>query len=110
MTDQEAKQQEQRITKFRELEKLRDEIRGAISMVTEPWKDGPHGQGPFTGNTRESRRVRSIEIRFTPTLGGAPAVETKIENLGIEACALGRFLEGQLRERLALVLAEMEKV
>jgi len=110
MEQKELNHQVGRIIKYRELEKIRNEIHAALKAVTEPWKDGPHGVGPFTGNTRESRQVESMFIIFTSTRGGAPGVDIKITNLHIEASGLGRALETMLNAKLAEVNAAMEKV
>jgi hypothetical protein len=110
MKEQEVKTQMARISKFRELEKVRDEIYAAIEAITKDQPDGPCGQGPFTGNTRESRQVQSLHFVFTPTRGGASAVEMKISGLHIEAWGLGKALESMLREKLAEITAAMEKL
>ena len=111
MDEQEVKMQMGRVTKYRELEKVRDEIYAALKAVTEPWKDtGPHGQGPFTGNTRESRQVESMHICFTPTRGGAPAVNMSISGLHIEAWELGRAIEAMLRAKLEPINATIAKL
>lgn len=100
MTEQEAGLQRNRIVAFNKLDELRQKTYAALKIVTEPWKDGPSGQGPFTGNTRESRKVHSMQINFTATRGTSPAVELKIYDLDIEASELGQFIEAQLRTRL----------
>ena len=110
MKEQDVKESMARISKYRALETLRDEISLALKKVTEPWAEGPSGQGPFTGNTRESRKVRSMIIRFTETLGGAAGVELEIPKMHIEAWELGQALEAMLREKLNAVNDAMEKL
>jgi hypothetical protein len=111
MKESDVKQQMARITQFNALKKVRDEMYAAITKITEDWKDtGPCGQGPFTGNTHESRRVRSMHIYFSETLGGAPCVEIEIPNMHISAWDLGRAMEAMLRTKIEQLNAEMEKV
>lgn len=110
MKELEVKEQMARISKYRDLEKVRDETDFAIKQLTEPWESGPCGQGPFTGNTRESRQVRSIHIWFSPTRGGAPEVDMCIRGLRIEAWELGKDLEAMLQVKLDAIHAEMEKL
>jgi hypothetical protein len=111
MIEQEVKEQMGRITRYRELERIRNEMYAALTKVTEDWKGiGPSDQGPFTGNTRESRRVRSMHVWFTKTQGGADAVDIEIPTMHIEASALGQSLASMLRAKIASIEAEMEKI
>lgn len=110
MKEHEVKEQMERITKYRALERVRDEIYTALKAVTEPWKNGPCEQGPFTGNARESRQVRSMHIQFTATRGGAAAVNMEITNMHIEASELGEALQAMLLSKLEAVTAEMERI
>ena len=110
MDEQELKMQMGRVTKYRELEKVRNEIYAAIKAVTKDQKDGPCGQGPFTGNTRESRKVRSMHICFTATRGGAPAVDMDIGDMHIEAWELGKAIEAMLWAKLEPINAEIAKL
>lgn len=111
MKEHEAKEHMARIVKFRELEKYRDEIRGALTKVTEDWKEtGPHGQGPFTGNHRESRMVSSMHINFTATRGGAPPVDLSINGMHIEAWELGAALKKMLQAKIDVLNEEIEKL
>jgi len=102
--------QETRVAKYRALDHTRNEIYAAIKAVTEDDPSGPCGQGPFTGNMRESRQVASMMLHFSPTRGGAPAVDMSVAHLNIEASELGRFIEARLRAKLELVNAEIEKL
>lgn len=111
MTAQEAKFQADRIFKYDKLKKLRDEAYEVRARLTEEWKEnGPCGQGPFTGNTRESRKVNQLHIMFSRTRGGAREVEIKINNISIEASRLGRFLVSEVEARIASITAEIEKL
>lgn len=110
MKEREVKEQMARITKYRELEKVRDQIRSALDAVTKPWPTGPCEQGPFTGNTRESRQVRTMRIWFTATRGGAEPVDLEIDHMHIEAWELGRAIQSMLQAKLDLANAEMEKI
>lgn len=110
MTNQEADNFEKRISRFRELEKLRSEMYSALDMITAGDPTGPCGQNPFTGNTRESRQVLDMTIVFSPTRGGAPPVKMTISNPHIEASGLGQALQSLIRAKIALVTQEMDKV
>lgn len=110
MKAHEAEEQTARLLKYRQLEGILAEIRAALETVTEPWPNGPCGQGPFTGNTRESRRVKFMHIEFTETRGGAPPASVTISPLHIEASALGVHLANMLREKMTLIRGEMEKI
>lgn len=102
--------QKKRLAAYEKLTERRQKIVKALRALTDAWPHGPHGQGPFTGNMRESRQVEDIHIVFTPTLVGSPAVETDVFDLGIEAWDLGKFLEGKLREKLAVIDKEIEQI
>lgn len=112
MDEIESKLQAGRLAKYLELDRRRTEIYDALeALSSRPWaKTGPCGQGPFTGNTRESRRVESMEILFTSTRGGSPAVATSLRALRFEAYELGRALESMLTAQLDAVNAEMKKL
>ena len=110
MNEQEAKLQSDRVEKFRKLDAVKTQIREAITKITEDCPTGPNGSGPFTGNTRESRRIQSMHLKFTATRGGAHAVELEIPELYIEANELWRAVEAMLRAKLKLVIEEIEKL
>lgn len=111
MTKTEALQSERSLKEFYRLEKLRDEAYASLKVIREGGKDtGPCGQGPFTGNTRESRQVEGAVIDFTPTQGGGRAVSLKLIDLYISAWDLGKYLESQLQRRIDLINAEMDKI
>ncbi len=109
MKTHEALEQEMRIEKYRILESIRTDITKAIDKINEPWPDtGPHGKGPFTGNSRETRKVKSLTIAFSKTLGGSAPVEIEIHNLYIPAPEFGEILEILLKEQLEIVNREIE--
>lgn len=110
MTHAEAKKQEERLAKFRELDARRREINEALHKLTRPWPAGPCEQGPFTGNTRESRQIASLQINFTRTRGGASEVSERLDNLLVEACEFGGMLQAMLRKQLAALDAEIDKL
>ena len=102
MKIEELRVQQQRLERYQKLAAIRQEIQTALDIIKEPWTEtGPDGQGPFTGNTRESRKVLSVKIQFSATLGGACPVSIEIPAMPISAWDLGRALEGLLRAKLA---------
>lgn len=107
MTPIDLQIQSERIAKFRRLEERALNIRWALAAMEEP---KVQGSGPFTGNTRESRRVDAMRLCFSPTLGGAPAVELDLNALNISASSFGMWLERELRSQLESVTAEQEKL
>jgi hypothetical protein len=109
MNHREATEIEYRLKVYRALEKREEELLTAIEQITTNRTDDPNQTGPFTGNTRETRRIDSIHIGFTATLGRSPPVEMEIFNLGIEARLFGQALLVLLREKLEEVRNEMEK-
>lgn len=112
MKEHEVKEQMARITQYRALEELRNKLlKAQRALTSEDWKEkGPEGQGPFTGNFRESRQVDYVHLYFTPTRGGAAAVDLRIYELGLEAHELGSFLWEHLCKKIEAVTAEMEKL
>ena len=110
MNEAEALLQAKRIERFKKLDAARREIEASLKTITEPWPEGPSGQGPFTGNTRESRNVISMQITFSCTQGGASPVGMVLQNLNISAHDFGKLLEGMLRERLGWVTKEIEEL
>lgn len=111
MNSQEQKLQLERTETYSRLEKKRDKLYAALEAVTADWKGvGPCDQGPFTGNARESRQVESMHIKFTPTRGGAPAVELEIKNMYIEAYELGNALKEMLQDKIDQINAAMKKI
>lgn len=110
MNEGELKYQMDRASKYRALDQKRSEIYSVLKAITEKDETGPCGQGPFTGNIRESRQVAYMRIGFSCTRGGAPPVEIYLADLHIEARALGRALESMLREALAPINEAIDKL
>lgn len=110
MTSQDATHQSERLKKFRQLDELHTQTYAAMQKIRAGDPEGPHGQGPFTGNTRESRLVESLDIQFSPTRGGAPKTSLSLADLHIEAYEFARALLSMLEARLALLQAEMDKL
>jgi hypothetical protein len=110
MNAAEFKQQQDRIAEYQRLREYRDEVQKCLDAITEPDSDGPCGQNPFTGNTRESRRVTRIAFDFSPTRGGAPEVSRSLNYPHIEAHALGIALADMLRAKLSEVDAKITKL
>lgn len=111
MNEQEAAQQTLRINKFKELERARDNAYCALAKITEDWKEtGPCGQGPFTGNTRESRRITGMSIRFSTTRGGSSPVEIVIADMEIEAHEVGQMLALMLERKIMVLSAEIDQI
>ena len=101
MTEQEYIAIRERLSKYGKLCKARDELYKAREVITRPWTEtGPCGQGPFTGNTRESRRIDSMSIKFTATRGGSPPVGEDIFNLHIEAWDFAKAVVGLIDDKL----------
>lgn len=111
MTRQELLLSEQRALRYRAIEIIRDEVREALQKITEPWKEtGPHGQGPFTGNARESRQVKGVCFQFTPTRGGSPEVSLSVNGMHIEAWEVGKAFESLLRTKLDALNKQLDEV
>lgn len=99
-----------RLEKYKKLKDALGLAYSALEKFTKDWPHGPHGQGPYTGNTRESRQIKSMTIQFTPTRGGSEAVEDSITDMHIEAWEVGRALAGMIKKRIETIEAEMEKI
>jgi hypothetical protein len=110
MTHPEMKLLEERGAKFRQLNERRIQINILLEKITAHDPTGPHGQGPFTGDTRESRLIDTLSIDFSPTFGGSPAVSQYLLGLNIRASVFGNFLEQQLRAELAKVEQAMLEI
>ncbi len=108
MKPHEIELMQKRMDEYRRLEKRCDEIRFAINEITRGDPTGPCEQGPFTGNTRESRQISMIDISFTATLGGAKPVNMHLEKLFIHAGSFGDALKKMLEQELAKVVVAME--
>lgn len=115
MNEHEVAQQKKRLETYDRLRERRSEIREALDLVTGQRRIAPDTNPkdinfPFTGNTRESRRVLALNIDFTSTLGTAPPMSLKLEDLNIPAWEFGRFLETCLKAQLDAINAEIEKL
>jgi len=110
MNDQDYNISEQRNAKYKKLREEKAEIYETIRLITENDKNGPDGQGPFTGNTRESRQIKSIHINFSRTRGGTVEVDKFVGPLNIEAWEFKEFLESKLRAKLKIIEEEIEKL
>ncbi len=97
MTDTEANIERNRLAKFSQLSDLRRLTHEALAMIRADDVNGP--QGPFTGNTRESRDVEALRIFFSKTNGGAPAVEMTVHNLGIAEASQPHLRLGPRRRK-----------
>lgn len=107
MNYQEVKVLEQRLKKYRDLEAARAEVQMALDVMDQK---GEFHAPPFTGNTRESRRVLGLTIRLSATQGGEKPTEVELRDLGVSAWLFGDNLKQQLREKLELIDKEMEKI
>lgn len=108
MKANEVKTMTERLARFHALTARLNEINEALRIIRISDEDAPCGQTPFTGNTRESRRVDSLLICFSETLGRSPAVRLQISNMKISASNLGRFLETELDHDRLKITAEIE--
>ncbi len=99
-----------KLVAFNELETRLNAVNMLLNRIQADDPDGPCGQGPFTGNTRESRRVHDLTIGFTKTLGGAPAVSMSLSGLNIYAGKFEDFLVHELKieaEKIAKAMDEL---
>lgn len=110
MTDQESNKQKKRLVEYAQLKKVQDDLLQALETITNDDPAGPYGKGPFTGNTRESRRVNGMMINFSTTRGGAPEVNMSVRGLQVEAYEFGRWLEEKTRSRIAELGREMAEI
>lgn len=113
MNSHEVQQQKKRIETYDKLSERRAEIREALDLLTGQRRIAPDNPGakdinyPFTGNTRESRRVLALSIDFTATLGTAPPMSLELDELHIPAWELGRFLQTCLQAQLDAIDKEI---
>lgn len=113
MSPQEAKHHQQRLLKFNFLDAARSALHSTLAKMSE--KSGYPGTvqshaDPFTGDTRESRRVAWLKIGFTATLGGEPPVELDLNYLNIPAWEFGNALEAAIKKQIAALNAAIEKL
>lgn len=98
----------ERLAKFSALTARLGEISATIQKMSTPEADAPCGQTPFTGNTRESRRLESVLLCFSSTLGGSPPVNLTLEKLKIPAGQIGSFIETALQNQRVKIVEEIE--
>lgn len=110
MTDNQAKQQRATLDRYETLSALRKKFQRVIDMVTASDPNGPCEQGPFTGNTRESREVEGMVMSFSKTKGGSEKVVMEIDGLNINAFEFGKFLCSQARAKLMSIEAEISQL
>jgi len=110
MTPQEAKELKFRLDAFTRLEKRADELSFIINQITADSPTDPNQTGPFTGNTRETRKITRLRIDFSTTLGGSPEVDMTIDSLNIPARDFQRFMLSLLRTEAGVIQSEMAKL
>jgi len=110
MTESEARTIESKVALFRKFYEKREELFKLMRELTEGDPDGPCGQDPFTGNTRETRRVNAITIEFSKTLGGDPEVKYHYSGFSISAYDLGQFLKLRVQDGIETLTKEIEKL
>lgn len=110
MTPQEAIELTVKLETFRRLNERCEAIRKIIDQLTTNRPDDPNQTGPFTGNTRETRKITRIRIDFSKTLGGSPEVAMTLEDLHIHARDFQTFLLSTLRTQQDTLRSEMEKL
>ena len=107
MTPDEVRVQTLRIEQFRALEQRERQILGALADMEEP---KIQGSGPFTGNTRETRRVINMRIDFSETRGKAPEISISLDSLHIEARELGDWIREKLTAQIKAIREERAKL
>ncbi len=111
MTTLEAEALRKRLAKFAALQNRRAQLNDTLNVITLDDPNGPCGQGPFTGNTRESRSIGYIKIYFTKTRGGSPETNMELYHLeGIEACDFSGWIQGKLRTQIKTIDEELAKL
>jgi hypothetical protein len=115
MNEHEVSHQKKRIENYDRLCERRSEIREALDLVTGHRRIAPDTNPkdvnfPFTGNTRETRRVLTLNIDFSSTLGGSTPMSLRLDDLNIPAGELGRFLEARLKAQIDAINQEIEKL
>lgn len=101
---------EKNLSEFKRLSEVLSKLRDTHRSILMDDPTGPCNQSPFTGNTRESRRVLSMIIHFSNTLGGAHGVSKTLEGLDLPAWEFGRYLKEYLEKRIEEIQAEIAKL
>ncbi len=99
-----------KLVEFNALEERLKVVRELMHKIQADDPDGPCGQGPFTGNTRESRRADGLVINFTKTLGGSPAVSMSLMGLNIPAGKFEQFLLTELKIQEEKLTKSMDEI
>lgn len=110
MTPQEARALEVKLETFRRLSARSEELCAIIYQLTIDRDSDPNKTGPFTGNTRKTRKITRLRIDFSKTLGGSPEVEMTIDALRIPARDFQRFMLSLLRTEAGVIHSEMAKL
>lgn len=110
MTHNESEQQKKRLAEYDRLSQAAQGFRDALNKIEADDPDGPCGQGPFTGNTRESRDVLSLEVFFSRTKGGSAPVKKYLDGLKLGAWKLRALLAEDLREKIKTLEAAIEAI
>lgn len=110
MTRDDVEIQKSRLAKFERLTSDLETFREALNKIESDDPSGPCGQGPFTGNTRESRDVYTMHIYFSRTKGGSPPVEMYIQGLELDALKLREVLVKDLREKIKALESKIFEV
>lgn len=99
-----------KLRQYEQLKVRQYDLYATIAAIADPEPSGPHGQNAFTSNWRESRVVVNLTIEFSPTRGGAHAVNKHLEKLNVSAPRLGAFLLAELRDELKTVEKTMAEL
>ncbi len=110
MKTHEVKLLREKLVKFNELETRLNAVNMLLNRIQADDPDGPCGQGPFTGNTRESRRVNDLVINFSKTLGGSPGVSMSLSGLNIYAGKFEDFLVHELKLEAERITKSMDEL
>jgi len=103
-------QQAASVKRYDELAARAAQIHALIKEIEADDPTGPCKESPFTGNTRESRKVLGLSIQFSATLGRSPPVNKELGHLNISASKFADFIIGDLTAQLKAIQEEMEKL
>lgn len=106
MTKAEAENQAKRVETFNRLNAGRSALRNTIQKMDLPISGSC--ASPFTGNTRESRKITNMRIDFSATLGGEGPVTLDLDYMQISAGDFGRMLEKLLEDKMTKLNAEID--
>lgn len=93
MTELEALEQQDRLIRYRDLRDVESALKEILRNLD---------NDVFTGNIRDSRKVKGLEIHLTPPIGGGqPAKMILVLDAGeVEANDLALFLRDKVNKRL----------